>query len=391
MSVFAIVEVANPDQLIAGHGAETYEGLQAELVDRLRSWIRKQDQLAVDKSGRICVLLKGLSDQGQINLAANKLMRITAPLYECFGEHVRMPVEAGFAFTLPRADTREAALARASAALHQAREQGESWATYEADSTSVRSDEHKLVRALHRAVDLGEFVLFFQPKVNAAYRTLVGAEALIRWIPDAQQVITPDRFIDVAERHGVIKPITLWAVKSAIARCVSWQGDAGVAVNVPPTVLKDRDLFSTVQDCLSLYSLEASRLTLEITETVMASNQAQMFEHLAEFRSLGVRVAIDDFGTGYSSLAYFRDMPADELKIDKCFVDSMQKSERDLAIVKTIIELGRNFSMQVVAEGVEDEASAQKLLDLGCHVLQGYLIDKPLPPEDFELRHHLRS
>lgn len=389
MSVIAIIEISNPDELIAAHGAETYKFLHDALVDRLRGWVRQQDKLVVDKSGRVCALLKGVTDQGQIKLAANKLMTLTQPLYDCFGQQVRVPVYAGFAQTQAQGDTREAALARASAALRRAQANNTGWETYRADESAVKEDEYKLLQRLQNAVDCGEFVLFFQPKVNAAYRTLTGAEALIRWSPDGKQIITPDKFIDVAERHEIIKPISMWATKSAIARCARWTGDTGVSVNLPPTVLQDDDLFATVEDTLSLYNIEASRVTLEVTESVMADNFDLLFENLSRLRALGVRISIDDFGTGYSSLAYFRNLPADEIKIDRCFVMAMGSSQMDLAIVKSIIDLARNFSLKVVAEGVEDEATADTLLEMGCDTLQGYFFDKPLPPEDLEMRHQL--
>lgn len=389
MSVVVVIEVGNAQDVIAEHGTETYEFLHRELIERLRAWIRKQDQLVVDKGGRICVLLKGVDDQGQVNLAANKLLRLTAPSYECFGSDIRAPIFAGFAFTLGKGDTRDAALARAGSALMSARLQDTPWEVFRAKTTSSRLDERELVEALKLAIDRGEFMLFFQPKVNAAYRTLVGAEALIRWSPDGKETIGPDQFIPTAEKHGIIKPISHWVLKSAIARCSRWNASAGVAINLSPTTLESDDVVSVVADCLALYDLEGSRVTLEITETAMAENQQAFYERLTQLRELGVRIAIDDFGTGYSSLQYFRDLPADEIKIDKTFVQMMETSAVDAAIVQSVIDLARNLSLQVVAEGVESEACADKLLEMGCHTLQGYFIDKPLPAEDFEMRNQL--
>ncbi|MEM7078466.1 MAG: EAL domain-containing protein [Pseudomonadota bacterium] len=390
MSAVGVIEISNPEELIGAHGAETFRLLHMEVVVRLRAWVRKQDQLLVDKSGRICVLLKGVTDTGQIRLAATKMLKLTAPPHEVFGVQLEVPILAGFAFAQGQTDTREAALARAGAALNQARRDQQAYAIYAREEKPLVQQEHELLASLREAVERGEFVLFFQPKVNAAFRNVVGAEALLRWLKD-DKLLTPEHFIHVAERHDIIRPITTWVVKSAIARCARWQGDVGVSVNLPPTILQDDGLIHTVQDVLELQSVAPQRVTLEITESVMAQNFDAVLEQLSGLRELGLRISIDDFGTGYSSLAYFRDLPADEIKIDRCFVQNLLASKPDAAIVKSIIDLARNFGLNVVAEGVEDEATAAMLLDLGCDTLQGYLLDKPLPAEDLEKRHHLIS
>ena len=163
----------------------------------------------------------------------------------------------------------------------------------------------------------------------------------------------------------------------------------GVSVNVPPSVLQDDDLLATVEDTLALYDLAPDRLTIEVTETQLAENPELLFAKLAALRELGVRVSIDDFGTGYSSLAYFRHLPADEIKIDKSFILNMRTSPTDDAIVRTVIDLCHKLSLRVVAEGIEDKATAEKLRDYGCDVMQGFHIDKPLPPTVLEQRYRL--
>ena len=146
---------------------------------------------------------------------------------------------------------------------------------------------------------------------------------------------------------------------------------------------------SVVQDALDIYGVAAKRLNLEVTESIMVDNQDMMLGQLARLRDIGVKISIDDFGTGFSSLAYFRDLPVDEIKIDKSFVMRMLESEKDMAIVKAVIDLAHNFSLKVVAEGVESQAIASALAEMRCDILQGYFFDKPLPIEQFNKNYHL--
>jgi EAL domain-containing protein (putative c-di-GMP-specific phosphodiesterase class I) len=223
--------------------------------------------------------------------------------------------------------------------------------------------------------------------MHAGYRSLIGAEALMRWHREGKQVVTPDRFIPIAERHQVIKPMTWWAIKSTVSRLALWPEELSLAVNITPTLLLDDEILTVVKDSLEIHAVKASRLILEVTESIMVDNQDLMLGKLACLRSLGVKIAIDDFGTGFSSLTYFRDLPADEIKIDRGFVTPMLHSKKDHAIVKAVIDLAHNFSLRVVAEGVEDENTASRLADMRCDVLQGYAFDRPLPLADFEKRY----
>ena len=389
MSTFVVIEVCNRDQMIAEHGMEAFKLLESELSIRLQSWVRKRDKMTTDRSGRVQALLTGVSNHGQINLAAKKLERLLTSPFESFGCMVNMILRVGFTLTLGKQDTREAALARASTALERAKRENRLFRIYDVEYQQSNEREIQLVARLEKAVERGEFVLFFQPKVSAAYGNVIGAEALLRWVYEKDNIITPDKFIEVAERHNLILPLTYWVVKSAIARCVGWTGDVGVSVNVPPTVLRDSHLKSVIVDALALYGLDPKRLTVEVTESVMSEDNDSVHKQLSALRELGVQISLDDFGTGYSSLAYFRDLPVDEIKIDKSFVMAMLSSRTDKTIVKTVIDLAQNFDLKVVAEGVENKEIAEALTEMGCQILQGYLFDAPLPADTLERHYQL--
>ncbi|HEY6131817.1 MAG TPA: EAL domain-containing protein, partial [Halioglobus sp.] len=178
-------------------------------------------------------------------------------------------------------------------------------------------------------------------------------------------------------------------IKSAVSRLARWPDKLSIAVNICPSLLLENDILSVVNDALEIYGVNPSRLNLEVTEKIMIDNQDMMLAQLARLRDIGVKISIDDFGTGFSSLAYFRDLPVDEIKIDQSFVQHMLVSEKDLAIVKAVIDLAHNFSLKVVAEGVESLAIADRLAQMRCDILQGYVFDKPLPIEEFEQQYRV--
>jgi EAL domain-containing protein (putative c-di-GMP-specific phosphodiesterase class I) len=316
------------------------------------------------------------------------LRRVFDEPHYIFNKPVRMEVNAGFANIPQDATDTDLAVRQASMALRQARKSSRLFEVYGPQCEQQHVDKRQLVRELELAVEVGELELYYQPKMHAGYRNLIGAEALMRWHTKDQTVRRPDEFIPVAERNHVIRPMTWWAIKSTVARLARWPEHLSISVNVTPTLLLDDEILAVVRDALDIYGVKAARLTLEVTESVMVENQEIMLRQLARLREeIGVRVSIDDFGTGFSSLAYFRDLPADEIKIDKCFVIPMLESDKDYAIVKAVIDLAHNFSLKVVAEGVETGEIAQRLANMRCDVLQGYAFDAPLMIDDFEKRY----
>jgi EAL domain-containing protein (putative c-di-GMP-specific phosphodiesterase class I) len=185
--------------------------------------------------------------------------------------------------------------------------------------------------------------------------------------------------------------MTWWALKSAVARLARWPQDLSIAVNIPPPLLLDDQILSVIEDALTIHDVQPQRLVLEVTERIMVGNPQVMMRQLAALRAIGVQVSLDDFGTGYSSLSYFRDLPVDEIKIDSSFVRNMLDCEKHHAIVKAVIDLAHNFSLRVVAEGVETETIADRLKELGCDMIQGYFFDRPMPAEAFESCYGIRQ
>jgi EAL domain-containing protein (putative c-di-GMP-specific phosphodiesterase class I) len=230
-------------------------------------------------------------------------------------------------------------------------------------------------------------VLHYQPKFRASGQPLIGAEALVRWQHPELGLLGPDTFIPMAERSGLILQIGDWVLDQACAQLRQWH-DAGneswtIAVNLSPLQFGSSTLLDTVRSTLERHGLEPKRLTLEVTETTAMKDVEASLLILHGLTAMGVNISIDDFGTGYSSLLYLKRMPATELKIDRAFVRDLEDNAEDAAIVSSIIALGRSLQLQIVAEGVETDGQRQYLSDLGCDMLQGYHLGRPVAADEF--------
>lgn len=242
---------------------------------------------------------------------------------------------------------------------------------------------------VEEALRAGEFELFFQPKVVLESRRLAGAEALVRWQKHGVGYIPLAHFMPAIEQSQGVRVLLRFVLNSALRQAAEWSRQVpgfSVAVNLSAGNLEDPDLVALVEDALSVWGLPATQLTLELTESSLMQNPESSLHTLGCLRAIGLRTSIDDFGTGYSSLAYLRDLPADELKVDRSFVSRITADTRDHDIVASIVQLAHAVQMRVVAEGIEEEGTLRALTDMGCDIGQGYYFDRPLPARAFEAR-----
>ena len=383
-SILGLVELADEHDATHIHSTASLHVLRDVFHDRLNNWVRAKDQWRLLDNNRVCVILKDIGSQGELELAAAKLERVFREPHIYLGKVMPLMVTAGFARFDNKDKDMTLAMQQAGIALNQAKQSSHLFEVYSHKAGLSEKAERILLKKLEAALESGEFQLHYQPKVHAGYRSLMGAEALLRWHTPDGKIIAPTDFIDVAEKNEIIRPITWWIIKSAVSRLAHWPKELSIAVNIPPNLLLDDDIFCVVRDALDIYDVDAARLNLEVTEKIMVDNQEIMLSQLARLREIGLKIALDDFGTGFSSLSYFRDLPVDEIKIDQSFVRRMLESEKDHAIVKAVIDLAHNFSMKVVAEGVETFALAERLAEMRCDVLQGYIFSRPLPVDEFE-------
>ena len=275
---------------------------------------------------------------------------------------------------------------RADVAMYEAKKNSTRYAFYDINQDEYSISRLTLVRDLRNAIDTHNLELFFQPKTDVATGLVVGVEALLRWRHPELGTIPAEKTIQIAEQTGLIKPLTLWVLDTAIHQCALWQ-DQGteirVAVNLSALNLHDVGLARTIVQRLEHWHVPAHKLELEITESVMMGDLWRAVEVLSELDSMGIRIAVDDFGTGFSSLAYLKRLPVDELKIHKSFVMDMVGNENDEVIVRSTIDLAHNLGLEVVAEGVQDQPTLDRLQKLGCDTAQGYLFSAALSAEEF--------
>jgi len=274
---------------------------------------------------------------------------------------------------------------RADVAMRHAKQRKSGFAVYKSESDPYSVRRLKLVGDLRRAISAGELVLHYQPQIDIARKDIIGVEALVRWQHPQQGLLPPVEFIPLAEQTGLIRPLTVWAINKALQQASIWglQGyDMTVSVNLSVHNLLDKDLPGQVQRLLKKWKVPPERLVLEITESNLMLDPDVALVTLKQLQDMGVALSVDDFGTGYSSLAYLKTLPVSELKIDRSFVQEIMHGESDAKIIHLIANLSHNLGLTVVAEGVEDQVTWDKVADLGCDVVQGYYICKPLPPKE---------
>jgi diguanylate cyclase (GGDEF)-like protein len=274
---------------------------------------------------------------------------------------------------------------RADLAMNVAKSRRTGLETYRAELEAGSAARLTVLSELKSAITDGALTVYFQPKVRLRDGAVVGAEALVRWLHPTRGLVPPDDFIPIAEHSGLIGPLTHTVLRQALDWCERWRRagwDLGVAVNVSPRSLLDPTFVDEVARALAVVAVPASAVTLEITESSLMADPERAIDALERLRGLGLRLAIDDLGTGYSSLSYLQRLPVTEIKIDRSFLrpDEVHR-EGSHAIVAAVVELGQRLGRDVVAEGVEDEATWETLQGLGCDAAQGYWISRPVPGE----------
>jgi predicted signal transduction protein with EAL and GGDEF domain len=278
-------------------------------------------------------------------------------------------------------------LRRADVAMYSAKADNVPLRFYSSDRDEHSPERLGLVADLRRGIERRELVLHYQPKLDLRTGETAGVEGLVRWVHPSLGLLQPHAFIDLAERTGLIKSLTLAVIDLAVEQAARWQA-AGtpltVAVNVPVRSLLDPAFPGQVAERLAREALPPSSIAIEITESTMLADPDAALAVLSALGAMGVKMAIDDFGTGYSSLAYLKRLPVSELKIDRTFVCNLVDGRNDEVIVRSTIELGHNLGLRVVAEGVEDEETLNELRRLGCDEAQGYHLSRPVPAPELE-------
>ncbi|KUL41651.1 putative bifunctional diguanylate cyclase/phosphodiesterase [Actinoplanes awajinensis] len=367
--------------------------LLMQVAPRLRDNLRDGETVARLGGDEFAVLLPGVTSPDDVAAAAARLHDAMLKPFEVGGLSLTVTGSIGAALYPQHGDNPDELLQRADIAMYTAKAKRTGFAVFDHGQDSTDPRKLTLAADLRRGIEQGQLFLHYQPKVDARTGDVLGAEALVRWQHPDHGLIAPDEFIPLAEHTGLINPLTRFVLDTALRQCRSWLDDAhhlGIAVNVSAQGLLDLGLPGQVADRLRYWQVPAHLLTIEITETAIMTDPDRALQVVKELHALGVHLSIDDFGTGYSSLAYLKNLPVQELKIDRSFVSCMTSSARDAVIVRSTVELGRNLGLRVVAEGVEDDATGQALSAAGCDAVQGYFISRPVAAQDFDVWLHQR-
>lgn len=370
-----------------GYGHQFGDRLLVVVAERLSAHRRAHGSLARLGADEF-VLVVDIADPEDAAATAGHLVRALALPFLVGDHELRLSSSIGIALYPEDAGSEHQLMTHADAAMGHAKQAGRNrYRFFERSMTGTTRERLQLLQDLPRALESGQFVLHYQPKYCADDGRPIGAEALIRWQHPQRGLVPPDSFIPLAERSGMIGPLGSWVLQQACRQMRAWRdaghGDWRVAVNLSATQLASPSLLDEVATTLDSYAIAPGQLTLEITETMAMRDAEACLHTLGQLNALGVRIAIDDFGTGYSNLLYLRKLPAHELKIDRSFVQAMDSGAEDIAIVAAVVALAHTMRLQVVAEGVETPAQRNTLERLGCDQLQGYLLGRPMPPEQF--------
>lgn len=361
--------------------------LLIEVARRFRDTVRAQDTVARLGGDEFVVLIEVGAPEDAAPVA-DKLINIVNQPFVIAGLNLGVSASVGIAVYPEDGSSSHDLLTNADAAMYYTKAAGRnSYRFFEASMNANAHHHLAIMQDLRSAMERQEFRLHYQPKFDAATEKVIGAEALLRWQHPARGLIFPDEFIALAEKTGLIVSIGEWVLDQACKQMRAWcdQGKSEwkMAVNLSALQFVQDDLVASVQNSLRRHALPPSNLILEITESTAMHDVEASLAILNRLVEIGVQISIDDFGTGYSSLLCLKRMPATELKIDRGFIQQLAHGSDDTAIISAIVELGRSLNLRVVAEGVETEKQHSYLKALGCTVMQGFLMGRPVPAEQF--------
>lgn len=354
--------------------------LLQEVAERIRGCIAETDIAARFGGDEFAIIQHGSAQPQAATVLASNLVEALGQPYTIQGHQIVIGCSVGVAVAPADGEEAEDLLKKADLALYRAKLEGRGTYRFFEQDMDARAQSRRLLELdLRGALANGEFELHYQPLVNVAADRISGVEALLRWAHPRRGPISPADFIPLAEETGLIVPIGEWVIRQACADASNWPDDIRIAVNISPVQIRSASLVSVIVAALAASGLPASRLELEITETVFLDNTEATLAILHRLRSLGVRVSMDDFGTGYSSLSYLRSFPFDKIKIDQSFVRDMTTNKQSLAIIHAVTSLGTALGMATTAEGVETKDQLEQLRIEGCTEAQGYYFSKPKP------------
>jgi diguanylate cyclase (GGDEF)-like protein len=366
-------------------GRSTGDLVLREIVERLRGVLRPPELLARLAGDELALLIPGGSVEAAA-AAANRILKALEDPIRAAGLPILVEPIIGIGLLPGHAHDAGALLRAAAVAMRAARSAGAGYSVYDPERDPYDPRSIELLGDLRQAIDANQLYLEYQPCVQLASRRVVSAEALVRWRHPGFGVVRPDQFVPLAERTGLIRPLTRWVLNEALRQQHAWRRAGtplSVAINLSARNLEDPEILDRIRGLIETWGVSWAAIEFEITESALTRDPRRAIDVLERVSALGASLAIDDFGTGYSSLLSLRKLPFSKIKIDKSFVMGMRTSAEDSAIVRSIIDLGRTLELQTHAEGVEDQETFELLASLGCDFAQGFHMGRPMPEPDF--------
>ncbi|MET0076271.1 MAG: EAL domain-containing protein, partial [Candidatus Thiodiazotropha lotti] len=369
----------------------TGDAVLKEVAERFQSLFREDDTIARMGGDEFTVILTHIKKDSNAALVAKKLLNLFKKPFTIQNHKLYLTASIGISLYPDHGDSVDELVRNADTAMYRAKEEGRNTFQYYTLELTARAFERVfLASSLHNAISQNELILHYQPQIELITKEICGVEALVRWQNRDLGLLTPDKFIPLAEESEVIDEMGAWIMKEACQQMKAWQdsgilrSDMTISVNLSGKQFDHNNLLEEIEQTLTATGLSPDCLELEITETTMMRSTSVTSETLRKLRKLGVKVAVDDFGTGYSSLNYLKQLPITRLKIDKTFISDIPDDLNDVAISKAIIAMANNLLLDVLAEGIETGEQHQFLIQQGCRVGQGYLFARPMPSDQFE-------
>jgi diguanylate cyclase (GGDEF)-like protein len=353
------------------------------VADRLRGCTREPDTIARLGGDEFAIIMTKMRKTNDPATLARRIRESIIKPYQIEGHQIITDISIGISIAPDDGTEPDELLKNADMALYGAKADGRgAYRFFELEMDARMKARRVLEMDLRRALVNEEFELYYQPLVNLKTNEITAFEALLRWNHSTRGMISPADFIPIAEETGLIVPLGEWVLHTACVEAVNWPGHVKVAVNLSPAQLTNRNLVNVVKKALADSGMDARRLQLEITETVLLQNTFATLARLHELRKLGAQIALDDFGTGYSSLSYLRSFPFDKIKIDQSFIQDMSNGAEPLAIVNAVAGLAKCLNMISTAEGVETQQQMDTVQSIGCTEMQGYLFSRARPARE---------
>ena len=368
-------------------GYETGDELIKATAKRIYATLDDSDFMARIGGDEFVIVITGRSSREELSAVARNLLALMHDRFVVGGREFMISTSVGVSIYPDHGEDAALLLKHADIAMYEAKEMGRNdFCVYRSDMGERVRNQMYLEQEVREALQRREFSLFYQPQIDTVTSDVIGAEALIRWVHPEHGLISPVRFIELAEKTGFIFPLGEWILEEAcamIARHPEEMQYLKLSVNISTVQFRHASFVDRVREILAIHDTPPEKLVFEITETLLMANKEQSLATLLELKAMGISIAMDDFGTGYSSLAYLKNFPVDIIKIDKAFIQGAFDNSEDYNIVKAIITLGNELGLEVVAEGVETLYQYDFLRASHCRAIQGYLFSKPLPESSF--------